>query len=61
MSLDEFFCLISDNSNTRQEWIWDSDAEGFDHGAYRCPDCGRLIKFKENFCPDCGTEMINDI
>ena len=59
MSLDEFFCLISDNSNNRQEWIWDSEADGFDCGAYRCLNCGRFVKFKENFCPDCGAEMIN--
>ena len=50
---------IWNRSDGKQEWVWDSEADNFDFGAYRCSGCGRYVKFKENFCPDCGSEMEN--
>lgn len=35
--------------------MWD-DEEDVDY-VYKCPECRRRYDARENFCPNCGTDM----
>lgn len=39
-------------------WVWNSQPEfGNPYGSYNCSVCGSKQAYRENYCPDCGTQM----
>lgn len=42
-------------------WIegkYSADDIRYNDSSYKCNKCGKVVDFKENFCPDCGTRMV---
>ena len=39
------------------EWIWLGDNPNSEH-KWSCNKCGRGVKEQENFCPNCGADMM---
>lgn len=39
------------------EWLWLGDNPNSNH-KWSCNKCGRGVKEQENFCPNCGAQMI---
>ena len=42
-------------------WIegkYRNDDIRYNDSSYKCDKCGRIIDFKENYCPNCGAKMI---
>jgi hypothetical protein len=45
---------------TTAHWIegkYRDDDIRYNDSSYKCDKCGRIVDFKENFCPDCGMKM----
>ena len=41
-------------------WIrgkYTEDNIRYNDSSYKCNECGRVVDFEENFCPDCGLRM----
>lgn len=30
----------------------------YNDSSYKCDKCGRIVDFKENYCPNCGAKMV---
>ena len=43
-------------------WIrgkYTEDDIRYNDSSYKCSECGRIVDFKENFCPSCGAKMVD--
>ena len=41
-------------------WIrgkFTDDDKRYNDYSYKCSKCGRIVDFKEKFCPECGAKM----
>lgn len=45
--------LANGTPYARGEWI---DREVYDADRWKCSECGRTEQYKENFCPNCGSD-----
>lgn len=43
-------------------WIvgkYTEDDIRYNDRSYKCSECGRVVDFKDNFCPNCGAKMVD--
>ena len=46
------------------KWIegkYRDDDIRYNDSSYKCNKCGRIVDFKENYCPSCGHKMIQEV
>ncbi len=42
-------------------WIkgkYKDDDIRYNDSSYKCDKCGKIVDFKENYCPNCGAKMV---
>lgn len=54
-------CVIdSTYGYSEGKWIegkYTADDLRYNDSSYRCSRCGKIVDFKENYCPHCGANM----
>lgn len=65
-----FYCISPEDVKTLPSvnpqpktghWIkgkYSDDNIRYNDNSYKCDKCGRIVDFKENFCPDCGERKV---
>lgn len=53
----EYAIRVLSEERTQGEWVWLGDNPNSNH-KWSCNKCGRGVKEQENFCPNCGLQML---